>query len=90
MVETEVLIKNFYGIHARPSALIAKEALTFASRLTVYSKNGSAGVDEVLSLMSLGIECGDKVRITAEGSDEQEALNTIAGHFGRNFDFKRQ
>jgi phosphocarrier protein len=89
MVEGETKVHNFYGIHARPSSIIVKEAIKFKSEIKVNAKSGEAPADEVLSLMSLGIEHGDVVRITAEGEDEQAALAKMLELFHHNFDFKR-
>jgi len=90
LVRGEATITNRHGIHARPSTIIAKEALRFDSTIMVSTSKGEVPADEVMAVLSLGIESGDTVTITVDGADEAEALSKMIEYFSYNYDFKRE
>ena len=59
--------------------MFAERASKFRSRVTV--SNGKQAVDgkSVLSLMLLAVTSGTQITITADGEDEAEALDALAG-----------
>ena len=46
MKEFTYTIKEPVGIHARPAGMLAKEAKTCQSTVTIVDKNGKSGADE--------------------------------------------
>ncbi|ROR31585.1 phosphocarrier protein [Mobilisporobacter senegalensis] len=75
MKEFKYTIKDQLGIHARPAGMLVKEAKKFKSVITVGNGNGqSADVSRMMSLMALGIRCGDVITIEADGEDEEIAI----------------
>ena len=90
MRKENATVGNGYGIHCRPSALIAQAAAEYESEITVHTANGGeADATSVLALIGLGIQYGDRVEIRAAGPDEEAALEAVAALFKRNFDFQR-
>ena len=88
MVEKEIEIKNKAGIHCRPSSLIIQKVLEFPDcSFEATCSKGESDLTSILSLISLGIEKGEKVKITVDGSDEEEACEKIAELFAHEFDF---
>ena len=80
MYSQVVTIVNATGLHARPASLFSKTASGFESSVTVKkSTDDGAGVNakSMLSLMAQGLSCGTEVRITAEGADEQRAVEAL-------------
>ena len=77
MTEAEVQIVNRLGLHARAAARFVHLANGFGSRITV-SKDGSR-VDgkSILGLLTLAAARGAKLRLAAEGEDEEEAIRTL-------------
>ncbi|MDP2996985.1 MAG: HPr family phosphocarrier protein [Bryobacterales bacterium] len=65
--------------------MFAERASKFRSRVTV--SNGKQAVDgkSVLSLMLLAVTAGTQITITADGEDEAEALDALAGLLQRSF-----
>ena len=59
--------------------MFAETASKFRSVVT--ASNGKQAVDckSVLSLMLLGVTPGSQITIAADGEDEAEALNALAG-----------
>lgn len=70
-------IKDELGIHARPAGMLAKTAKSLDSEITVTKGGKTVGVKKLMALMGLGVKCGDTVTITANGGNEEAALETI-------------
>lgn len=79
MVNQEVTIENAAGLHARPAQLFVQKASQFQSNIQVIKDTGAAiDAKSILGVMSLALGKGSKITIQAEGTDEQEALHTLA------------
>lgn len=77
MITKTLTIIDPIGIHARPASYIINEVKKFQSEMFIHYNNKQANLNSILSIMSLGILSGSKIKITAEGSDENKALNHI-------------
>ena len=84
MVKFEYVIKDEIGIHARPAGMLAKTAKGFDSVVTVEKDGKSAAATKLMALMGLGVKCGDKVTVSAEGADEQQAAEAMKKFFEDN------
>jgi phosphocarrier protein len=76
----EVEVRSESGLHARPAAAFAQAAATYAStvhleNLTVPGPVVDAG--SIVGLLSAGVERGHVVKITAEGADEDRAVEGL-------------
>jgi phosphotransferase system HPr (HPr) family protein len=75
------IIENEVGLHARPAALFVQTAAKYKSKIKVRNATrGSPFMDakSILSVLGLGVAKGHEIEVTAEGEDEQAALETIA------------
>ena len=73
-------VRNPSGLHARPAAMFVKTAAGFASRITLENLDrGTAAVDakSIIAVMSSGVSTGHTVRVTADGPDEDRAIETL-------------
>lgn len=88
MTERRVQVTSRLGLHARAAANLVRCASRFKSTLTVQRLDGSAAADakSILSILTLAASRGTHLRIIAEGEDEQQALDAVAGFFSRDFD----
>lgn len=77
-------IKDEIGIHARPAGLLAKEAKKFSSTITVEKGGKSADVRRMMSVMGLGVKCGEEITIKVEGDDEAQAAEAMQAFFAAN------
>lgn len=77
MKEIEVEIKNKAGLHARPSSLFVQISSQFSSEINVISQNEEINGKSIMGLMLLAAEQGRKLKIRAEGEDENEALEAL-------------
>ena len=90
MYSIKATITNAYGIHCRPSAVISKAVTGYKGKITIEGPNGATGTPtSVLSLLSLGLTCGDEVTISVDGPDEEAIAKKLAGLFSMHFDFER-
>ena len=84
----EFVIKNEVGLHARPAALFVKTVSPFSSDIMVENLvTGSDPVNakSILSVLSIGVEQNHRVRITAEGDDEDQAISALVDLIERDF-----
>ena len=68
-VKKDVLVQNQVGLHARPATFFIQKANEFKSSIWVEK-------DE-RRVLSLGIVGGTSIDIIADGSDEQEAVDSL-------------
>lgn len=77
MVERKFKIISETGIHARPATLIVQAAGRFDSEIILEYKGRSVNLKSIMGVMSLGVGKGAEITISATGSDENDALNTL-------------
>lgn len=80
----EYTILDDLGIHARPAGAIVKLSKNYESMITVAYDEASADGRKLMALMGLGITKGSKVRITANGKDEEIAIEALKKYFEEN------
>ena len=67
-----------HGIHARPAALLAREAGRFTAEIAVVIGGRRANARSPVSVMALGVRLGDEIEIEARGDDGAAALEALA------------
>ena len=77
MPTKEAPIKNQVGIHARPATFFIQKANEFKSNIWIEKDERKVNAKSLLGVLSLGIVKGTTVKMTADGSDEKDALNTL-------------
>ncbi len=70
-------VVNKLGIHARPAAQIVKAASLFDSSLTLTVEEDSVNAKSIMGVMTLAACKGSIIEVTADGDDENEALQSI-------------
>ena len=77
MKQFDYTIQDPMGIHARPATLLVQAAGKFDSEINLTFKEKKVNLKSIMGVMSLGIAQGAEITITAEGSDEKEAIATL-------------
>ena len=77
----EYTIKDELGIHARPAGLLVKEAKKYESECTITKDGKTKKLTQLMMLMSLGVKQGETVTVTAEGADEDTAIEGLKAFF---------
>jgi len=65
------------GMHARPAAVLAKEASQFKSDIEMQVNNQKANVKSIMALLAMGILEGTEIEVRFVGADEDTAYDQI-------------
>lgn len=77
MVVKEVSVQNQVGLHARPATFFIQKANEFKSSIWVEKEERRVNAKSLLGVLSLGIVGGTAIKIIADGSDEQQAVDGL-------------
>lgn len=77
-------IKDELGIHARPAGMLAKTAKALDSDITITKGDKTVGAAKLMALMGLGVKCGDTITVTANGGNEDAALEEMKSFLEKN------
>jgi PTS hybrid protein len=75
--ETEIVLTNDIGLHARPAALLARSLTGLTADVTVRLGTKEADARSVLGLLGLAARQGDRLVVSARGEQAAEALARI-------------
>ena len=73
----DVVVQNQVGLHARPATFFIQKANEFKSSIWVEKDERRVNAKSLLGVLSLGIVGGTSIRIIADGSDEQQAVEGL-------------
>jgi len=85
MLSKEFLIINKLGLHARASALFVKTASRFTSDVKLAKEGVEVNGKSIMGIMMLAASKGTTVTLSADGTDEGEALQTIGDLIANGF-----
>ena len=91
MKESKVIVNNKVGLHARPASLFVQEAAKFSSDINVYcqdpqtKEDRNANAKSILGVLTLGVFQGTEITITANGDDEEAAVDALVALVKDNF-----
>jgi phosphocarrier protein HPr len=77
MVDKQFKVITDTGIHARPATLLVQTASKYDSDINLEYKGKKVNLKSIMGVMSLGIGKGAEITISAEGKDEQLALDSL-------------
>lgn len=77
MTKKNIQIKLEKGQEARRVALLVQEASKYESKIYIEEDTKKVNAKSIMGMMSLSIDTGAEVAVTAEGPDEQEAVDAI-------------
>ena len=84
MKEFTFTVKDLSGIHARPAGLLVKMATNFKSDIMIEFNEKKADAKRIFSVMGLGAKCGDTLKITLSGEDENMASESMKSFLDEN------
>ena len=70
-------IKNADGLHMRPAMQFVDMASTFECDVTVSNSENSVDGKSIMQMSMLAATCGTKLKIRAEGTDAQQAVDAL-------------
>ena len=77
MFVKDVTVENQVGLHARPATFFIQKANEFKSSIWVEKEERRVNAKSLLGVLSLGIMGGTDIRIIADGTDEEEAVEGL-------------
>ncbi|MCI9360432.1 MAG: HPr family phosphocarrier protein [Hungatella sp.] len=77
MVRKTVTIELETGLGARPVAMLVQVASQYDSNIYVECDSKRVNAKSIMGMMTLGLVPGEKVTVTADGADEDKAINGI-------------
>lgn len=84
----KITVNHASGLHARPASLFVKTANRYTSQIFVrnLTDNGEiSNAKNILNVLTLGVNQGHEIEITAEGEDAQEAISALESLIADNF-----
>ena len=84
MIKISYTIKDQTGIHARPAGMLVKLASSFKSDIKVQTDEKSADAKKIFAVMGLNAKYGQTITVSAEGEDEDEAIEKIESFLHNN------
>lgn len=86
MKETEVIVQNRAGIHARPASLLVQTASRFKASIYLQKNNERVNGKSIMGVITLGAIHNTRLKIIADGIDEEEAINALVALFDKKFE----
>ena len=73
----DVYVKNSVGLHAKFAAYFVRKANEYRSSIWVSRGEFKANAKSLLGVLSLGVMGGVLVEISADGVDEEQAVDSL-------------
>ncbi|WP_243385406.1 phosphocarrier protein HPr [Bacillus kexueae] len=77
MAEKTFKITADTGIHARPATMLVQTASKFDADINLEYNGKTVNLKSIMGVMSLGIGKDAEIKVTAAGSDENDAIQAI-------------
>ena len=78
MAEKTVEVKIKPGLQARQAALFVQEANRFTADIFLKKEERQVNAKSIMGIMSLAIAQGTTITLVADGSDEEQAIASLA------------
>ncbi len=85
MKTCEIMITNSSGLHARPATFFIQKANFYKSTILIEKDNRKVNAKSLLGVLSLGIAKGMTVTLTADGQDEDAAIDGLVSLINSGF-----
>ena len=73
----EVIVRCESGLHNSQATYFVQKANEFESSIWLESDNRKMNAKSLLGIMSMGIVTGATVNLSANGADEEDAVNAL-------------
>lgn len=78
VVEQRVTVEHEKGLHARPASEFVELASQFEADIQISTADGQEGdAKSSLAIMSLGVDGGDEIVISSDGTDSEDAVQSL-------------
>ena len=77
MISRNMTINIPSGLEARPVALLVQVASQYESKIMVHSGDKQINAKSIMGMMTLGLDSGEQITLSANGEDEEAAMSSI-------------
>lgn len=84
-LETQVIVADKLGLHARPAALVAQVAQGFRADVRLLVAGQNVDAKSILDILSLAAGNGAMLKIRGNGPDARDAVTAVAQLFIARF-----
>ena len=77
MIKKPVTIQLSTGLEARPVAQLVQVASQYESRIYMEYANKKVNAKSIMGMMTLGLDSGEEIMLSANGEDEEAAMSSI-------------
>ena len=77
MIRKPMTVQLTSGLEARPVAVLVQVASQYESKIYVEIDNKKVNAKSIMGMMTLGLSTGESVVVSAEGTDEEAAIENI-------------
>jgi catabolite repression HPr-like protein len=77
MIERNIKIELETGLQARPAAQFVQEANKFTADVFIEKDEKRVNAKSIMGLMSLAVGTDEEIKLIADGSDEEAAINVL-------------
>jgi len=77
MITRTVQVKNKFGLHARPAAMIVTTASKYQSEFFISKDGLRVNGKSIMGVMMLAAEMGSELTLELVGPDESQAMTDI-------------
>lgn len=80
MIQKSMQIQLSNGLEARPVAVLVQKASMFDSVIYIESEGKKVNAKSIMGMMSLGLNAGEEVTVSADGADEEKAMDVLENY----------
>lgn len=77
MISKNITINIPTDMEARPVALLVQVASQFESNIYVEVEDKKVNAKSIMGMMTLGLDAGEEITLSANGDDEEAAMTSI-------------
>ena len=77
MITKTITVEIPAGLEVRPVAVLVQVANQYNSSIYVESGNKKVNAKSIMGMMTLGLDSGEEITLSANGEDEEAAMNSI-------------
>jgi len=80
MIKKTITVRLSNGLEARPVAMLVQVASQYDSRIQIECGERRVNAKSIMGMMTLGLNAGESIVVSAEGPDEEAALTGIEAY----------
>ena len=84
MIKKPIIIQLASGLEPRPVAVLVQVASQYNSKIYVEDGDRKVNAKSIMGMMTLGLDAGEEITLSANGDDEEAAMTSIEKYLSNN------